>query len=573
MDINLILNFWFPERDKYQSFWFDHSKDTYIKETFYTLCLYAKDDNEFYNNLENYSSGHKLAYIILLDQFMRNISDVRYDDRALLITECMLKNKEYNNFDRIDYRLFILLPLRHTKKSSNLYRVLEYLDEFSYNFPNSKLLELFKQNTLKGFTLLQDELELYTRADYPLDIKYDRNVIAKDYNKILDIKSNIESEILYRNVLDFIKVNNYKDLCVSLSGGVDSMVLSYILCYMYNKGILDNICAIHLNYKNREESNQESNMIKYWCSLLMIPLIYREIKHMKRSTTKRDFYESETKRIRFALYRLAQNELNYDGICLGHHGDDLEENVMMNILKRINILELGGMNEKSEQDGIILLRPMLNNFKDEIYRFAHNYKIIYTKDTTPPTSQRGILRNRIFPILENFGFNKNLYILGKQAEVYKRIYNKYINGKMEYRKFGFIINDIIDIDRDILKQILVNCYHKYGFNMIKTTNLNFCYNNITRTNYIMSFSNGSIGYLVNGQLCVYLFGNKKWQVRDTDKVNNDINDYRKLLDGYFIVNKWNIKKDKILKSCNFGKMKRYIECKNNIENNYEFSLC
>lgn len=555
VDSNKVLEFWFPERDKYQSFWFDHSKDSYIKKTFTEMCYIANNDINFYKTLDSQSINSKLSYIILLDQFMRNISNtIRFDSNALLIANYMLEKKDYEKINRVDYILFILLPLRHTKISSNLYKVLEYLEILNNKFKNNKLILLFKQHTLKSFTSLQDELELYTKDDYPLEINYPLEIVSSwcknkkptgiDFN-------NIELTHLYKSVLDFIKEYGVTSLCISLSGGVDSIVLSYILCYMRDKMIIHDLCAVHLNYGNRESSDSESNMIKYWCSLLKIPLIYRKIKHMLRDNTEREFYENETKNIRFELYKIAEKELGYNGVCLGHHGDDLEENVFMNICKGKNILELGGMSIKSVQNNITIFRPMLNNFKDEIYNFATNYNVIYTHDTTPELSQRGKLRNEIFPLLKNFGICRNLYNLGMESDRYNKIYQKEIFNRLItniiYKEHGFMIPQIMTLELVLLKQILINCFHKYGYNMIKNTNLNFCYRNIDKNNYIMSFSNGANGYLVNGDLYVYLFKGKKWLVTETDLEKNS--DLIALMNGYFILDNDRLK---------FGKMNKHI---------------
>ena len=56
-----------------------------------------------------------------------------------------------------------------------------------------------------------------------------------------------------------------KEYIISLSGGVDSMVTSYI---MKKNGY--NIKAVHISYMNRPECNLEIEFLKEWVNILEI---------------------------------------------------------------------------------------------------------------------------------------------------------------------------------------------------------------------------------------------------------------------------------------------------------------
>jgi len=167
---------------------------------------------------------------------------------------------------------------------------------------------------------------------------------------------------------------------VSLSGGVDSMVITYILKQMELMGIIKQVVAVHIYYGNRIDSMDETLFIKDWCNYYNIPLIIKYIAYMTRDVdmTDRNFYEEETKRIRFNTYKFAQKMFNISGFCLGHHQDDLIENIFMNILKGRDILDLCVMHETSIINDVLLLRPYLYHTKKYIFDFAHKYYIPYT---------------------------------------------------------------------------------------------------------------------------------------------------------------------------------------------------
>ena len=55
-------------------------------------------------------------------------------------------------------------------------------------------------------------------------------------------------------------------VAISLSGGVDSMVICKVLCQLYKIGRLSGpVVAIHLDYANRPESGDEADGVQRWC--------------------------------------------------------------------------------------------------------------------------------------------------------------------------------------------------------------------------------------------------------------------------------------------------------------------
>ena len=93
------------------------------------------------------------------------------------------------------------------------------------------------------------------------------------------------------------------NIIISLSGGVDSMVLTNILLLIkiFNNYKF-NIIAIHLNYNNRQESILEQAFIEEWCEINKIKLYVQTMGNYIRGITPRNEYEEETKKIRYDTY-------------------------------------------------------------------------------------------------------------------------------------------------------------------------------------------------------------------------------------------------------------------------------
>ncbi len=509
MDPQHILDYWFPN-DDYNEFWFDTTPDEHIKITF--SCYYShRELNTFFD-----TNDGKLALIILYDQMTRNIhrgTDRMYenDGKALAIAKDLVcLDKEF----ALNRRIFILMPFRHSLISDNLDFVMTKISEYESEFENNKILRIFKKATLQNYTRLTDRIIL---SDYNIsNLCYNRfnDVIDNDCVDYTHSKStNISSKKLFDTLKKFVIDRNIKNIGISLSGGVDSMVIAHGYKLLKSSEIIDDVYAIHLEYNNRVESLEETELIQSFCFNNNIPLYIRRIHHMTRELTEREFYESETKKIRFNTYKWLIEKHNISGFVLGHHKDDLSENVFMNIIQGKDILELLMMTEDSVIDGVHLFRPALTHHKSDIFEIAKVDQIPYLKNTTPSWSCRGVYREQLLPIITSQWGNNNLLMLGKQSEQWCNVVDKMIlqplYEKITRHKNGtkIIINDT-NLPFVIWTKIFLKIFHGMEYHMITKKNLEFAISLIMKNNnpIKLSFSNGTIGIWNNGEL--FVFSNK-----------------------------------------------------------------
>ena len=510
MSLANLLTYWFPNNG-YNEFWFDKSKDMEILEKFIELF----NNTKFPEDLKDLDNNIILSYIILFDQISRNImrkdrSNLYiFDEYSLKLSNYILENGKDIEYE-LNKRIFVLLPLRHSRTTKNLDIVKNKLDMYKstevFSIKMQKLFNKFYMATLKDYSKVTDTIQLITESfDYP------------KYNEIIDddkcnyssypiniINNDIHNNKLYKSVEKFVISNNIKRIVISLSGGVDSNVLMYILYQLMLNKKLNCVVAIHLNYGNREISDLEEDNLVRTCGYYNIPIITRRITHMKRSDDiDRMFYEEETKKIRFGLYKYAELVYKIDNVCLGHHKDDLSENVFMNILRGKDILDLFVMKEKSIINEVNILRPMLSHIKEDIYELAHINNITYFKDTTPEWSMRGTIRNKIYPVLHDFDKNitNNFHKIGKKSEEWKDIVDKQLIEpqlkKISDGRLGFIINfdnGFNGLTKTYWLKLLITVFHSRGFNMMTNKNIDSYINwiKLNNKNTLFSSSNGFI---------------------------------------------------------------------------------
>jgi tRNA(Ile)-lysidine synthase TilS/MesJ len=187
---------------------------------------------------------------------------------------------------------------------------------------------------------------------------------------------------------DLISPFNFKKgaIAVSLSGGIDSMLMTALL-----KRSGFDVVAIHIIYGNRRESSDEFKFIKTFCNKLGVPLYYYAIKELRRDCVDRAFYEKMTRDIRFCVYRAIGLP-----VLLGHIQEDVIENIWTNIAHGTHLDNLAKLELKCFESGVLVVRPWLNIKKGLIYKVADLLAIPHLKNTTPSWSNRGKFREHFY---------------------------------------------------------------------------------------------------------------------------------------------------------------------------------
>jgi len=295
--------------------------------------------------------------------------------------------------------------------------------------------------------------------------------------------------IAFKNYIQKNNLENEKEFFVSLSGGVDSMVLAFIL-HLWNQYSNENnaqIKCLHINYNNREETGREEEFLRIWCKFHQFSLLVLNFGDFQRDKVARNEYEKETRNRRYQFYRE-----HTDKIFIGHHANDVAENVFCNVMKGRNILDLSVISERNTIMGVSIMRPFRDFPKKEILHFAHSYSIPYFKDTTPDWSNRGKLRRRIFTSIEDqfgSGTQHSLYEFAQQSDQLQQIFNKMILNpyleKILRGKYGFclLLNGMEEMPPIFWNAIFMNIFHSIGVSMPKRKNIDNLVEKISR-NYV-----------------------------------------------------------------------------------------
>lgn len=293
--------------------------------------------------------------------------------------------------------------------------------------------------------------------------------IPKTFFEIKEDIYNIQSDAgkrVYLGIEKYINEMGHGKYVVSLSGGVDSMVLISVLKYLKQE-----VIGIHINYNNRQESSEEEMFLLDWCKFNDIKLYVKKIKNTFRHVGNRSLYEKVTKDIRFNYYKEIIEAEECDHVLLGHHKDDIIENIFMNIFKGRFLTNLAVMNKQSKIDGVVIHRPLINLYKNDIFEFAHQNNVPYFKDSTPNWSIRGMYRKVVLPLLKkmfNNSVENNLLNIRNEASEWKELIDTVIiDPFMDSCNF---FNKSVEVDISTYKNypqsfwynVLMQICHKYN---------------------------------------------------------------------------------------------------------------
>jgi tRNA(Ile)-lysidine synthetase-like protein len=438
MNVEQLYDYWFSN----SNLWFNSSSedDIRISELFGSLFNIKIDEDKIKINRK-----YGIGIILLYDQISRHILRVKNEDflyfwsKNDFLTQtnniaCTYSAIVYLNFKyevTVDEYAFIMLPLRHTFDFSKIKFVmsetwLRLKDEFN-SLSKSKYKQFLKATYERAIIQSNDEIcinKYFKNVEKTESEEYFNAGLMElklKYNKILDLHYNLKDEIeevgelkykqdpqifayysLEAELISNLKKISSGSFVLSISGGVDSMVCSYVL----KRANIEFSC-VHINYSNRPESIDEENFVIEWCNILNVDLCVRRIDEINRPQCMdynlRELYETYTRDVRYGTYLHVEKNPH---VILGHNKDDCFENILTNISHKCKYENLFGMELSSQilhlKQTINFVRPMLQISKESIYEFANMIGIPFLWDSTPQWSQRGKIRDSVKPVLKKW---------------------------------------------------------------------------------------------------------------------------------------------------------------------------
>lgn len=464
--------------DRFIRDWLSHQEWWFHPQHSYDETITAK-----YGDLLEEPITNTLACLVVHDQVARHKYRGQPDivHKHLEIALSIHSKIDPNKLNSLEW-VFYALPIRHSKDTPNIFKIIQ-----------EAWVRIKKETNPKYIIVLIHFLKAsYSRCDMEQDRLIEEN---QPDHCITNLKTFIE----YSDILHYCPVHQYpnpthrlyqlfekfiihhtvKEVILSVSGGVDSQVCSYILSRLQQKYGFG-LVAVYINYNNR--TIKEYQFVKDWCNFIEVPLYVRHITEIKRKPCMeyglRAIYEEYTRQVRYNTYKAVWNKLQFTTdvpkVLLGHNQDDTFENILTNLSNKSHYDNLRGMTEIQVVDDIMFYRPMLDIPKEHIYQYANDIGIPYLQDSTPSWSQRGQIRDKVRPTLETWDeqFVPSMFQLSKRLSEYELFVTEVVKHVVQQSSNQYTIPDTELYYthlfwETLFKKLEINCSYKSLQNLIE----------------------------------------------------------------------------------------------------------
>ncbi|HOG15686.1 MAG TPA: tRNA lysidine(34) synthetase TilS, partial [Candidatus Absconditabacterales bacterium] len=212
----------------------------------------------------------------------------------------------------------------------------------------------------------------------------------------------------------FEQLSNYicpeTKILIAVSGGADSMFLSFLIYSFFAKNNLDfnNLFFIHCNHKTRKETEQEQKFIEdFFDGLNLNIVIFYSGNEKKTENTLRNWRYSEFQKV------IDKNKIDY--IFTGHNLTDRIESSFMNIFRGSGLngfLSMKFIDKSPLLQNVQTVRPLLSFTKIQIEEFCSKFNVPFFVDQTnldSSTSLRNKIRLELFPQFEKLSNTKESF--------------------------------------------------------------------------------------------------------------------------------------------------------------------
>ena len=190
------------------------------------------------------------------------------------------------------------------------------------------------------------------------------------------LKDKLNNKKVNQIYKDFEKSTDLRnDFIVAVSGGPDSLALAFLAkIYSIKNNLISKFYIV--DHKLRLESTKEAKTVK---KILGKYLIEAEILTWKGKKPLKNI-QSLARNKRLELLFKKADEMKINDILLGHHQDDLFENFFIRMLRGSGLKGLVSLDKKNTIKGKNLIRPLLDQKKENLIFLSKHVYNFYVKD-------------------------------------------------------------------------------------------------------------------------------------------------------------------------------------------------
>ncbi len=194
-------------------------------------------------------------------------------------------------------------------------------------------------------------------------------------------------------------------ILVGVSGGLDSMVLLRVL-HELAPGHRWRLRVAHFNHQLRgKSSDADEDLVRKTAEALKVPFVSGrgDVKGLAKEEGLS--VEMAARKLRHDFFARSARGCGSSTVALAHHAGDQVELFFLRLLRGAGSKGLGGMGWKNPSPSnaqIELVRPLLDQSKEDLEGYARDQGIAYSEDATNASLdfQRNRIRHELIPLLE-----------------------------------------------------------------------------------------------------------------------------------------------------------------------------
>ena len=192
-------------------------------------------------------------------------------------------------------------------------------------------------------------------------------------------------------------------LLLALSGGLDSIVLLYLLTDVRAR-LQFELHAMHVHHGLSTNADVWADFCAAQCQQLDVPLQIVHVNVAKNPDYKNSEQgiEAEARQLRYnALFAYSVEDKVPDFVVTAHHQDDQAETLLLQLFRGAGVKGLSSMPVVDTTRR--LLRPLLNISRQTVHEYAVQHGIQWCDDESNDNTQydRNFVRHEVMPVLES----------------------------------------------------------------------------------------------------------------------------------------------------------------------------